>query len=166
MAPAAADKYKEQGKEELDRIARVSLDIRRAVTAALPAPPEQFFTMMVPGKVLNLEDFAKGFDAKGRLTTPILSREVELAQAILCDDMPALSGVQLGPTGRSVARSYAATLSKLCPAGSTVGIAQGIDEDDLTDAERRYQAALAWLLEKDINDKAKTHIDVYREKQE
>ena len=67
-----------------------------------------------------LQDYCKGFDAKGRLTTPLLPREVELAQAILCDDMPALSGVQLGPTGRSVARSYAATLSKLCPAGSSI----------------------------------------------
>jgi len=55
MAPLATDKIQEQGKEQLDRIARVSLDIRRAVIAALPAPPEQFFTMMVPGKVLNLE---------------------------------------------------------------------------------------------------------------
>ena len=55
MAPSAQDKIQQQSKEELDRIARVSLDIRRAVIAALPAPPEQFFTMMVPGKVLNFE---------------------------------------------------------------------------------------------------------------
>ncbi|KAF9646801.1 hypothetical protein BDM02DRAFT_2887822 [Thelephora ganbajun] len=166
MAPSAQDKIQQQSKEELDRVARVSLDIRRAVTAALPAPPEQFFTMMVPGKVLNFEDFTKGFDAKGKTTTPTLPREVELAQAILCDDMPALSAVQLGPTGRSVARSYSATLSKLCPAGSTVGISQDVHDDDLSEAERRYQSAMTWLLERDPNDKIKSRIDLYREKQE
>ena len=42
---------------------------------------------------------------------------VQLAEAILCDDMPSLSPLQVGPTGRSVARSYAATISKLCPVG-------------------------------------------------
>ena len=41
----------------------------------------------------------------------------ELNQAVLCDDMPALAAVQLGPTGKAVSRSYAATLSKFTPKG-------------------------------------------------
>ena len=49
-------------------------------------------------------------------TAPVISDSVQLAQAILCDGMPAQAGVQLGPTGRSVARSYGAALTKLCPA--------------------------------------------------
>lgn len=60
----------------------------------------------------------EGFDEKtGKQTTIVLPTVTELNQAILCDDMPALSTVQLGPTGRSVSRSYAATLSKLVPNG-------------------------------------------------
>lgn len=55
MVVSGADKVKEQSKEELARIAQISLDIRQAVRNALPAPPEQFFTMMVPGKVLNFK---------------------------------------------------------------------------------------------------------------
>ncbi len=43
--------------------------------------------------------------------------KTELNQAILCDDLPTLSSIQMGPTGRSVARSYANAIGKLVPAG-------------------------------------------------
>jgi len=55
MAPSGKTKEEQQRKEELDSIARISLDIRRAVIAALPAPPEQFLTLNAPGKVLNFK---------------------------------------------------------------------------------------------------------------
>ena len=42
-----------------------------------------------------------------------LSRKVEISQAILCDDIPAMDIVQLGPTGRSVSRSYLKAIRKL-----------------------------------------------------
>lgn len=53
MPPSGKDKIREQSQEELARIAEVSMRIREALRSALPAPPEQFFTMMVPAKVLN-----------------------------------------------------------------------------------------------------------------
>ncbi len=59
-----------------------------------------------------------GFNDQGEMITATLPNETELNQAILCDDMPSLSNVQLGPTGRSVSRSYGATLSKLVPKGA------------------------------------------------
>ena len=55
MPPSGTDKIKQQSAEELDRIAQISMNIRQAVRDALPAPPEQFFTMMVPAKVLNFD---------------------------------------------------------------------------------------------------------------
>ena len=55
MPTSGKEKEDEQRKEELDRIARISLDIRRAVIASLPAPPEQFLTLNVPGMVLNFK---------------------------------------------------------------------------------------------------------------
>ncbi|KAF9644807.1 hypothetical protein BDM02DRAFT_842383 [Thelephora ganbajun] len=165
MTTTGKEKIKQQTSEELNRIAQISMDIRKAVRAALPAPPEQFFTMMVPGKVLNLEDFTAGLDANGNLTAPIAPSSVQLAEAILCDDMPALSGVQLGPTGRSVARSYGATLTKLCPAGHTVGVDDGIDPGSLDDSEKRYKAAMTWLTAPVAPDSDKTRIDLYRDKQ-
>jgi len=55
MATSGKDKIKQQSIEELARIAQISMDVRQAVRNALPAPAEQFFTMMVPGKVLNFD---------------------------------------------------------------------------------------------------------------
>lgn len=49
----AAAQLKSQESQQLDRIAEISLRIRNAIRDSLPAPPEQFFTVMVPGKVLN-----------------------------------------------------------------------------------------------------------------
>lgn len=39
----------------IKRIAIISQQIREAVRKALPAPPDQFFHVMVPGKVVNFE---------------------------------------------------------------------------------------------------------------
>lgn len=50
---SAADKNKDQQQEQVARIAQISQNIRQAVRAALPAPPEQFFTLMIPGKVID-----------------------------------------------------------------------------------------------------------------
>ena len=55
MATSGKGKEAKQRKEELDSIARISLDIRKAVIATLPAPPEQFLTLNAPGKVLNFK---------------------------------------------------------------------------------------------------------------
>lgn len=53
MPIAGREKEAEQCKGELNRIARISPGIRRAVIAALPVPSEQFLTLNVPRKVLN-----------------------------------------------------------------------------------------------------------------
>lgn len=46
---------KAQTDDLVGRIAQVSMKIREAVRAAIPAPTEQFFTLMAPGKVIDLD---------------------------------------------------------------------------------------------------------------
>lgn len=59
-----------------------------------------------------------GFNKEtGETETILLPLVTELNQAILCDDCPTLSAIQMGPTGKSVARSYASALQKLAPVG-------------------------------------------------
>ncbi|KAF9642626.1 hypothetical protein BDM02DRAFT_3124358 [Thelephora ganbajun] len=163
MATTGKEKLDQQRKEQLETVARISLDIRRAVIASLPTPPEQFLSLNVPGKVLNFKDFTDGWDDEGNATDVVPPLRVQLNEAILSDDMPTLSGIQLGPTGRSVAQSYSATLSKFCPAGSTTGIPD--DSTSLTDEEKRYQKAMEWLLYKDPDHPKQSRIDIYKEKQ-
>lgn len=151
--------------DPVERTAQISLQIREAVRKALPAPLEQFFTVMVPGKVVNYADYSEGFDDDGNSTVPVLPSVTELNQAILCDDMPALAPVQLGPTGKSVARSYDAAISKLIPAGTTVGV-DVADPKNLTAEEARYEKAMTWLLFKDPSKDSKTRVEIYSEKQE
>ncbi|KAG6847697.1 hypothetical protein H0H93_006492, partial [Arthromyces matolae] len=150
--------------DPVKRTAEISWKIREALRAALPAPREQFFTVMVPGKVVNFADYSEGFDQDGNPTAPILPTVTELNQAILCDDMPALAPVQLGPTGRSVSRSYDAAISKLVPAGTTIGV-DVKDANNLTEEEARYQKAMEWLTWGDPENKNKTRVELYTEKQ-
>ena len=53
--PSGPDMNKAQQEEQVARIARLSHTIRQAVRAAIPAPPEQFLTLMIPGKVIDFE---------------------------------------------------------------------------------------------------------------
>ncbi|KAG6910165.1 hypothetical protein DXG01_012614 [Tephrocybe rancida] len=152
---------------EIEKTAEISFKIREAIRQSLPAPKEQFFTVMVPGKVVNFADFTEGFDSDGHLTTPVLPTSVELAQAMLCDDMPVFGPVQLGPTGRSVAGSYDMAISKLVPTGTTIGrdIVEGAEFDNLPEAEKQHHKAMAWLTERDPKHDNKTRVEVYGTKQ-
>ncbi|KAG6811962.1 hypothetical protein H0H92_005066 [Tricholoma furcatifolium] len=135
------------GPDPVERAAQISFLIRDAIRKAFPAPQEQFFTVMVPGKVVNLAEYAKGFDTQGESTTPVLPTDVERAQAILCDDMPVLGPVH-----------------KLVPAGSTIGI--DISDGSLAKGspEARHHDAMVWLVTRDPQHE-KTRVEIYTEKQ-
>lgn len=53
MATPPTEKLMQQEGVGIERVADISNKIRQAVRNALPAPAEQFLTLMVPGKVLN-----------------------------------------------------------------------------------------------------------------
>ncbi|KAB5588664.1 hypothetical protein CTheo_7891 [Ceratobasidium theobromae] len=146
---------------DVDRIGDISNQIRKALHKALPTPPEQFLTIMVPGKVVNFEDYAID-----QANNALLPTKIELNNAILCDDMPTLSTIQMGPTGRSVARSYASAISKLVSAGkagTTVGIDRG---DEKSEDQQRYEQGMAILSAK-LLDRPGTPslVELYAEKQ-
>ncbi|KAG5650242.1 hypothetical protein H0H81_000195 [Sphagnurus paluster] len=147
-----------------DRAAQISFEIREALRKALPAPKEQFFTVMVPGKVINFDDYTQGYDLEGKPTGIVLPTVTELNQAILCDDMPAFAPVQLGPTGKSVAHSYDAAISKLVAAGTTVGV-DITEGKELTPDEARYSKAMKWLTAQDPDKGNLTRVERYTEKQ-
>ncbi|KAJ7307798.1 hypothetical protein DFH08DRAFT_1051408, partial [Mycena albidolilacea] len=140
------------------RAGEISTKIREALRKSLPAPPEQFFTVMIPGKVVDFEASFSEF------LNSLLPTKVELAQARLCDDMPALAAMQLGPTGRSVARSYATAISKLIPAGTTVGIDDG-NNKSLSEDQKRYKKAMSILSSEVPNKDGHSLVELYTIKQ-
>ncbi|KAG8692605.1 hypothetical protein FRC09_011082 [Ceratobasidium sp. 395] len=142
--------------DAVKRVGEISNNIREAIRQALPTPSGQFLTVMIPGKVVNFEDYkTDGNDL-------VLPLKTELNQAILCDDMPAMAPIQMGPTGRSVARSYAAAISKLVPAGTTVGVDEG---EIMTAEQKRYKKAME-VLSKEVPGKGGLSlVELYTQKQ-
>ncbi|KAK7047177.1 hypothetical protein VNI00_006843 [Paramarasmius palmivorus] len=147
-------KQSDMEKAAVQRAGEISVRIREAIRKALPTPAEQFFTVMIPGK-----DYEVPEDANELLPT-----RIELAQARLCDDMPALGPVQLGPTGRSVARSYATAISKLIPAGTTIGIDEG-SNGVLSEDQKRYKQAMTILSSEVPGKDGHTLVELYTAKQ-
>lgn len=74
--------------------------------------------------------------------------------------MPALSSVQMAPTGRSVSRSYADVLDSLVPSGTTIGIAPSLPGEQEDVEEPRYEAAMAYLIHVDPKT-GLTNIETY-----
>ncbi|EJF57272.1 hypothetical protein DICSQDRAFT_129594 [Dichomitus squalens LYAD-421 SS1] len=138
------------------RIGDISVKTREAIRASLPTGKEQYLHVMVPGKVVDFNDYTVDKENDVLILT-----KVELKQAILCDDMPMLSPIQMGPSGRSVSRSYANTISKLIPAGTTVGVDEG---KPLTDDQQRYKQAMS-SLSAEVGDKDMTLVELYTQKQ-
>jgi len=51
--PAGTGTTVNQVANAVDQMAAISVQIRKAISAALPGPPDQNLTIMVPGKVVN-----------------------------------------------------------------------------------------------------------------
>jgi hypothetical protein len=95
--------------------------------------------------------------------------------------MPTFSSIQLGPTGRSVARSYANTISKLVSArkcyakfisiifsARTPFLETNIGADpvkDMSDDQRRYKNAMTFLTQEQPGKGGLTLIELYTAKQ-
>jgi len=115
-------------------------------------------------------------NAKNAITPPLRDQLAEARR----DDMPALMGIHLGPTGRSVSKSYGDAFNQLTAVGRYhlslfltdykgahvfPGTTYGADDkNNPTPAETRYKKAMDWLTEEAPGFKGKTRVDVYREK--
>ncbi|KAG8811633.1 hypothetical protein FRC17_002371, partial [Serendipita sp. 399] len=134
-------------KKQADMVGRtkdISRQLRDQIRASMPTPPEQFLTIMIPGKVLNLKDY-NWFDDQGNATSAEVPTDVVCREAMLVDDMPAMDGLQMGPTGKSIANAYSATLDKLVPSGTTIGVDRPANPKDSTDPQTKYDEAMKWL---------------------
>ncbi|KAI8415866.1 hypothetical protein FOFC_05493 [Fusarium oxysporum] len=155
-----ADKNKLEA-EMAARAAAVSQQVREALQSSLPVAPEQMMTVQIPGTVINAKE--KGpywFNPKEHAETP---HRIKVHEARLVDGMVPLSKIMMGPTGKSVARSYAAALDMLIPEDAP------IDMDTSTVAKskaaERYLAAMKYLTST-VPNSSKTVVDVYVEKQQ
>ncbi|KAF8600740.1 hypothetical protein BDV93DRAFT_425680, partial [Ceratobasidium sp. AG-I] len=123
-------------RDAVNRILDISIKIREAIRNSLPTPVEQVLTVMVPGKVVNLDDYV--IDPQD-IALPLTT---QLNQSILCDDMPTMSTIQIGPTGKSVAASYNRLIGTLVTADAGSDKGDGATE---LDGDRLYNRAMKEL---------------------
>ncbi|KAF8311730.1 hypothetical protein DL93DRAFT_2168836 [Clavulina sp. PMI_390] len=121
------------------QMAKVAMQVREAMRNTLPTPPEQYFTLNIPGKIINFDDFIPDSDET------ITPGYIQANEAKLCDDMVPLAGIQLGPTGRSVSSSYDTALDELIPSVAWPGIVDEATGAKLTPEQQRYKKAMEWL---------------------
>ncbi|KAK4228622.1 hypothetical protein QBC38DRAFT_523461 [Podospora fimiseda] len=143
---------------------RVSQTIREALQATLPTAPEQLLTVQVPGVSIDCNpEGPYWWNPKEHAETP---HRVKVNEARLVDGMVPLSKLMLGPTGKSVARSYAAALDMLIPEDAPIDTPTDVGVGGhKTQAAERYLMAMKYLTSLAPNS-TKTVIDVYVEKQE
>ncbi|KAG8825510.1 hypothetical protein FRC18_010262 [Serendipita sp. 400] len=141
---AAGDSQAAEDARTVGRMRDISRKLREKIRAVIPTPPEQFMTVMVPGKVLNLNEY-NWMDESGKPTAVETPTDVVCREAMLVDDMPAMDTVQMGPTGKSISNSYAATLDKLVPSGTTIGVDRPANPKDVHDPQTKYDTAMKWL---------------------
>ncbi|UPK92186.1 hypothetical protein LCI18_003121 [Fusarium solani-melongenae] len=154
---------KEQLAESMAaQAAAVSKSIREALQASLPVAPEQLMTVQVPGTTINsAPNGGYWWNENENAETP---HRIKVNEARLVDGMIPLSKIMMGPTGKSVARSYGAALDMLIPEDAPID-----DLDKSNDAKNkaaeRYTAAMKYLTST-VPNSSKSVVDVYVEKQQ
>ncbi|RVD81439.1 uncharacterized protein DFL_009303 [Arthrobotrys flagrans] len=103
-----------QKEQAITQIANDSKLLRNAIAAAIPVAPEQFFTVSIPGTVIDVRYLKNGgtvvYDQETAIVPPFAVRQ---AEARLVDTIMPLANI--GNMGESVARSYNRALDGLLP---------------------------------------------------
>lgn len=149
--------------EAIKQIANVSTLLRQAIQASIPAAPEQYLTIGIPGTTIDVRDIKEGgtfvYGAEYSAFPPTAVRQ---AESRLVDNMCPLSYIMVGNTGKSVSRSYSRALDGLVPRQATV--TSGGVNPIRSPGEKGYDDAMAYLTKRDEKT-GLTPVDIYVEKQ-
>ncbi|KAK6000889.1 hypothetical protein QM012_002972 [Aureobasidium pullulans] len=149
-------------EKAVQSIGNVSILLRKAIGAALPAAPEQYLTISIPGTVIDLTAIENGgtcvYDTSRYVTAPT---QVRQAEGKLIDGMMPLSNIMIGNTGTSVPRSYTQALDALIARKTIIGS----DSQTRRPGQSDYDAAMTYLTTRDPQT-GLTPVEVYTDKQQ
>ncbi|KAK0664521.1 hypothetical protein QBC41DRAFT_233719 [Cercophora samala] len=123
-------------------MARMSRSLREAVAASMPCASEQYVTISMPGLVIDTSS-SSPYISKEPVTSG-RRNQVIVNEAKLVDNMIPLDQIMLGPTGKSVTRSYVSALDFLKPRDTTIGLFGKGNSEEKTE----YSEALKFLKQK------------------
>ncbi|KAK3985320.1 hypothetical protein QBC44DRAFT_405143 [Cladorrhinum sp. PSN332] len=150
-------------QEAIKQIANVSTLLRKAIQASIPAAPEQYLTIAIPGTTIDVRDIKEGGTfVYGEEYSAFPPTSIRQAESRLVDNMCPLSYIMVGNTGKSVSRSYSRALDGLVPRQATV--TSGGVNPIRSPGEKGYDDAMEYLTTRDEKT-GLTPVDVYVEKQ-
>ncbi|KAL9601240.1 MAG: hypothetical protein Q9219_002645 [cf. Caloplaca sp. 3 TL-2023] len=134
--------------EAVDMLARINQDLRKAVLASFPCAFEQYVAIQMPGAIIDTRLGGSSYLLKGEKATADIRNMIQCNEAMLVDSMVPLDKIMLGPTGKSVTRSYMTALDMLVPRKTDIGSVD-VDSDLTSDSSSKYSQAMKFLRSKE-----------------
>ncbi|RMJ15731.1 hypothetical protein CDV36_004566 [Fusarium kuroshium] len=130
--------------ETIDMMNNISTKLREVIIKSMPCAFEQYLTISIPGQVIDTTDGGSFVSEASKKMTVDRLEEVRVNESRLVDAMVPLDKVMLGPTSKSVSRSYYTALDTLVPRKTDIG-STDIDLDAKPNKDTRYGQALDFL---------------------
>ncbi|KAH7129531.1 hypothetical protein B0J13DRAFT_530307 [Dactylonectria estremocensis] len=135
------------GLESIKMLERISQQPRGAILATLPCAFQQYVCIFMPGTIIDTR-LGGSYLPEGKRATADVRNMIQVNEAMLTDSMVPLDKVMLGPTGKSVSRSYYTTLDMLIPRKTDIGSVD-VDTDFEADSKSKYGQAMRFLRSKE-----------------
>ncbi|RSL69668.1 hypothetical protein CEP54_002196 [Fusarium duplospermum] len=116
-----SDKAALSANDAIDMMENISTKLREAIIKSMPCAFEQYLTISIPGQVIDTSDGGTFVSDPSNKMTVDRHDEVRVNESRLVDAMVPLDKIMLGPTGKSVSRSYYTALDTLVPRKTDIG---------------------------------------------
>ncbi|KAH7166681.1 hypothetical protein DER46DRAFT_600727 [Fusarium sp. MPI-SDFR-AT-0072] len=147
--------------KSLDMLKRVNVSLRKAILSNFPCAYEQYVCLSLPGTVIDTNQGGSYLAASTGITAD-QRNAINCNEAMLADSMMPLDKVILGPTGKSVTRSYFTSLDMLVPRKTDIGTfdLSGGSSSDVNSPEYKYTQAMDYLRREAPGSVRNTNNDV------
>ncbi|KAF4946128.1 hypothetical protein FGADI_11406 [Fusarium gaditjirri] len=147
--------------KSLDLLKRVNVSLRQAILSNFPCAYEQYVCLALPGTVIDTNQGGSYLAASTGITVD-QRNAINCNEAMLADSMMPLDKVILGPTGKSVTRSYFTSLDMLIPRKTDIGTfdLSGGSSHDANSPEYKYTQAMDYLRREAPGSARSTNNDV------
>ncbi|KAI1340032.1 hypothetical protein F5Y15DRAFT_415460 [Xylariaceae sp. FL0016] len=133
----------DQGDQAVEMLARINMQLRKAILASFPAAYEQYVTVQMPGTIIDTRQ-GGSYVPRGNVATADARNKIMCNESALVDSMVPMDKVMLGPTGKSVARSYMVALDMLVPRKTDIGSID-VATDLSGESQSKYSQAMRFL---------------------
>ncbi|KAJ3542808.1 hypothetical protein NM208_g3894 [Fusarium decemcellulare] len=136
----------DQGDKNIETLGRINTQLRQAIQACFPCAYEQYVTIQIPGTIIDTR-LGGSYLPKDRVTADIRNM-IQCNESMLVDSMVPLDKVmlaKLGPTGKSVTRSYMTALDMLVPRKTEIGSLDTEPDLGNSDNTSKYSQAMKFL---------------------